>query len=97
MRVSLSLERSFSKDVSIMVDVLRASTTITMALDNFPKIIAVRSLEEAVQLAMQHNSILAGERDGAVVDGFDVGNSPLDIQNLREKVWFLPPPTELAY
>jgi 2-phosphosulfolactate phosphatase len=85
MRVSLSLERSFSKDLSIMVDVLRASTTITMALENFPEIIPVRSLEDATQLAMQHNSILAGERDGAVVDGFDVGNSPLDIQKFKGK------------
>ncbi|MGZ4856929.1 MAG: 2-phosphosulfolactate phosphatase [Methanobacteriaceae archaeon] len=85
MRVSLSLERSLSKDISIMVDVLRASTTITMAMDNFSKIIPVRSLEEAIQLAMQHNSILAGERDGAVVDGFDVGNSPLDIQKFKGK------------
>jgi len=85
MRVSLSLERSFSTDVSIMVDVLRASTTITIALENFSKIIPVRSLEEALQLAMQHKSILAGERDGAVVDGFDVGNSPLDIQKFKGK------------
>jgi len=68
-----------------MVDVLRASTTITMALENFPEIIPVRSLEDATQLAMQHNSILAGERDGAVVDGFDVGNSPLDIQKFKGK------------
>jgi 2-phosphosulfolactate phosphatase len=85
MRVSLSLERSLSKDVSIMVDVLRASTTIIMALENFAEIIPVRHLEDATQLAMQNNSILAGERDGDVIDGFDVGNSPLDIQKFKGK------------
>jgi 2-phosphosulfolactate phosphatase len=83
MHVSLSLERSFSKDVSIMVDVLRASTTIILALENFSRIIPVRSLEDALQLARQHNSILAGERDGARVDGFDAGNSPIDIQKFK--------------
>ena len=83
MHVSLSLEKSFSKDVSIMVDVLRASTTIILALENFSKIIPVRSLEDAVQLAKEYNSILAGERDGARVEGFDAGNSPLDIQKFK--------------
>ena len=83
MHVSLSLEKSFSKDVSIMVDVLRASTTIILALENFSKIIPVRSLEDAVQLAKEYDSILAGERDGARVEGFDVGNSPLDIQKFK--------------
>jgi 2-phosphosulfolactate phosphatase len=83
MHVSLSLEKSFSKDVSIMVDVLRASTTIILALENFSKIIPVRSLEDAMQLAKEYNSILAGERDGARVEGFDAGNSPLDIQKFK--------------
>jgi len=83
MHVSLSLEKSFSKDVSIMVDVLRASTTIILALENFSKIIPVRSLEDAVQLAKEYNSILAGERDGARIEGFDAGNSPLDIQKFK--------------
>jgi len=85
MQVSLSLEKSFSKDISIMVDVLRASTTIIVALENFSKIIPIRSLKDAAQFARQHKSILAGERNGARVEGFDAGNSPLDIQNFKGK------------
>ena len=35
MKVTLSFEESASSDVSIMVDALRASSTITVALDKF--------------------------------------------------------------
>ena len=35
MKVSLSLDKSYSEDVAIMVDVLRASTTMTVAMENF--------------------------------------------------------------
>ena len=38
MKVTLSFEESISRDVSIMIDVLRASTTITTALDKFNQI-----------------------------------------------------------
>jgi 2-phosphosulfolactate phosphatase len=80
MLVSLSLDKSLSKDVAIMVDVLRASTTITVALDNFNKIIAVKDKENAIKLAREHNAVLAGEREGATIEGFDTGNSPVEIK-----------------
>jgi 2-phosphosulfolactate phosphatase len=83
MQVSLSFERSFSKDVAIMVDVLRASTTITVALEKIPNIIPTLEIEEALAIAPEHQAFLAGERGGATIEGFDVGNSPLEIQNLR--------------
>lgn len=83
MQVSLSFERSLSKDVAIMVDVLRASTTITVALEQIPTIIPTLEIEEAMALAPKHQAFLAGERRGATIEGFDVGNSPLDIQKLR--------------
>ncbi|MBI4813634.1 MAG: 2-phosphosulfolactate phosphatase [Methanobacterium sp.] len=82
MQVSLSFERSFSKDVAIMVDVLRASTTITVALEKIPNIIPTLEIEEALAIAPEHQAFLAGERGGATIEGFDVGNSPLEIQNL---------------
>jgi 2-phosphosulfolactate phosphatase len=81
MLVSLSLDKSISKDVAIMVDVLRASTTITVALNNFNNIIAVKDKNKAVELAKKYNAILAGERDGAPIPGFDTGNSPVAIKN----------------
>ncbi len=83
MLVSLSLDKSYSKDVAIMVDVLRASTTITTALNNFNKIIAVKDKNKAIGLAKEHGAVLAGEREGATIDGFDTGNSPVEIQNFN--------------
>ncbi|MGB9936555.1 MAG: 2-phosphosulfolactate phosphatase [Methanobacterium sp.] len=85
MQVSLSFEESLSTDVAVMVDVLRASTTITVALDNFNQIIAVKDLKNAVNLAKKHNAILAGERNGAKIEGFDTGNSPVQIKNFNGK------------
>ncbi len=81
MLVSLSLDKSYSKDVAIMVDVLRASTTITVALNNFNQIIAVKDKNKAIKLAEEHDTVLAGEREGATIEGFDAGNSPVEIQN----------------
>ncbi len=62
MKVSLSLDKSYSEDVAIMVDVLRASTTITVAMENFSNIIPVKSIEEAEKLAEKYDAVLAGER-----------------------------------
>ncbi|MGF7119552.1 2-phosphosulfolactate phosphatase [Methanobacterium oryzae] len=83
MLVSLSFEESVSQDVAIMVDVLRASTTITVALDNFNEIIAVKDKNKAIRLAKTHNATLAGEREGAKILGFETGNSPVEIKNFN--------------
>jgi 2-phosphosulfolactate phosphatase len=85
MQVSLSLERSFSHDVAIMVDVLRASTTITVALEKIPYIVPTREIEEAMAMATKHDAFIAGERRGATIEGFDTGNSPLEIKKLNGK------------
>jgi len=82
MLVSLSLDKSLSNDVAIMVDVLRASTTIIVALDNFKKVFAVKDKNNAIELAKKYNAILAGERKGATIEGFDAGNSPVQIKDL---------------
>ena len=81
MQVTLSFEKSLSSDVAVMVDVLRASTTITVALDTFKKVIAVKEKEKAIELAKKYNAVLAGERHGAAIEGFDTGNSPVEIKN----------------
>jgi 2-phosphosulfolactate phosphatase len=89
MDVSLTLEKSYSEDVCIMVDVLRASTTITVALESFDEIIPVTKLDEALSLASQHKAVLAGEREGATMEGFDAGNSPFEIQKFSGKTLIL--------
>ena len=72
MTISLSLERSCSNDLVIMIDALRASTTITSALQRFNTVIPVKSIENAVNIAGGLDATLAGEREGAKIEGFDV-------------------------
>lgn len=83
MKVTLSFEESISSDISIMVDVLRASTTITLALNNFKRVVPCFSPDEAFNLKDELGGVLAGERDGAKIEGFDIGNTPWGIKDLK--------------
>ena len=83
MKVTLSLETTTSNDVSIMVDALRASTTITLALNNFKKIIPCFSPQEAFELKEKVNGVIAGERGGRMIDGADIGNSPQEAESYK--------------
>jgi len=64
----------------IILDVLRATTTMSVALVNGAKeIIPTENIATAVRVAKgSKNSVLCGERNGKVVDGFNMGNSPLE-------------------
>lgn len=69
-------------DCAIAVDVLRATTTITTALAAGAEAVQVFSdldtlIATSEQWPSQHR-IRIGERGGRKVDGFDLGNSPLD-------------------
>lgn len=79
MKVSLSFEKTISNDTSVMIDALRASTTITVALSSFKKIIPAFSKEDAISKSIKYDGVLAGEREGSKIDGFDLGNSPEDV------------------
>ncbi len=81
MKVTLSFEESESSDVSIMVDALRASTTITLALNKFKKIIPCFTPEEAFKLKYEVGGVIAGERNGKKIDGCDLGNSPSTLKD----------------
>jgi 2-phosphosulfolactate phosphatase len=68
-------------DCAVVIDVLRATTTIATALDAGAE--AVQAFSNIEKLMSQANSwhpekrLLAGERGGEKVKGFDMGNSPL--------------------
>ena len=66
--------------VVAVIDVLRASTTITAALANGARsVIPLESADEAITRAKQFERSevrLAGERKMAIISGFDLGNSP---------------------
>jgi len=66
--------------IAVVVDVLRATSTIVEALANGAKsVFPVPSIEAAVRLAQnmgRDQVLLCGERRGLPIDGFDLGNSP---------------------
>jgi 2-phosphosulfolactate phosphatase len=68
--------------VVAMIDVLRASTTIATALASGARaVIPFESSEEAVTRSKQFERgayLLAGERKMRRMEGFDLGNSPLE-------------------
>ena len=64
----------------VVIDVLRATTTMTVALENgAAAFIPVSTVEEARGLAAAHpDYLLAGERRAMPLEGFHLGNSPRD-------------------
>lgn len=74
-------EEKLKDHTAVVVDVLRASTTICAALAAGAKeVIPAESTAAAIQLAgnLSRDAILlCGEREGKLVEGFDLGNSPL--------------------
>ena len=66
----------------VMLDVLRASTSIVEALSAGARaVFPVATIEEAIALAKtlgRDEVLLAGERKALPIDGFDLGNSPAD-------------------
>ncbi|MFM1998010.1 MAG: putative 2-phosphosulfolactate phosphatase [Planctomycetota bacterium] len=68
--------------IAVVIDVLRASTTIVTALANAAsRIRPVPAVAEALALAEASGAgrpLLGGERGGVRIAGFDLGNSPLE-------------------
>lgn len=65
----------------VVIDVLRASSTITKAIyEGAMEIHIAESPEEAFELKekLGDDVLLCGERNGLIIPGFDIGNSPLD-------------------
>jgi 2-phosphosulfolactate phosphatase len=66
----------------VVIDVLRASTTVAAALRNGAReIIPVTSVESAVKISgnlFGEVILLGGERNGKMIEGFHLGNSPLE-------------------
>lgn len=64
----------------VMIDVLRASSTIVTALANGCRgFIPILSPDQAKKKAQQFEKegvLLGGEREGTKIEGFDLGNSP---------------------
>lgn len=63
-------------DVAVVIDVLRATSTIAQALSvGYERVLCVAELDQARALRGRER-VLAGERGGVAPPGFDLGNSP---------------------
>ncbi|NWF50188.1 MAG: 2-phosphosulfolactate phosphatase [Ignavibacteriaceae bacterium] len=75
-------ELYFTGKTTVVIDVLRASTTIVEALQNGAKeIVPVATVEFAVKLSggmFGGHTLLGGERNTRKIEGFALGNSPLE-------------------
>ena len=68
-----------SSSIVVIIDVLRATSTITTALYNGAKeVIPVDTVAECIRLGNQTAGITAGERDGLIAAGLSHGNSPFE-------------------
>ena len=62
----------------VIIDILRATSTIATALYNGAKsVIPVDSVADCIKLGKQMEVITAGERDGKIAEGLQYGNTPL--------------------
>jgi len=67
-----------SARVGIVVDVVRATSSIAQALAaGYERVLCCREIEEANALRAElgAEAVVGGEREGVVVEGFDVGAS----------------------
>ena len=75
-------ELYFTSKTIVVIDVLRASNTIITALNNGARdIVPVGSIEFAVKVSggmFGGHTLLGGERNTKRIDGFALGNSPLE-------------------
>ena len=70
---------NLSSSTVVIIDVMRATSTIANALYNGARaIIPVDSVEECIRIGKQIDGITAGERDGQVAEGLQFANSPFE-------------------
>ena len=68
-----------SNSIIVIIDVLRATSTIATALNNGARcVIPVDSVSRCIELGKQIDGITAGERDGKIAEGLEYGNSPFE-------------------
>ena len=68
-----------NNSIVVIIDVLRATSTIATALHNGAKeIIPIDNVADCIRIGSELNAITAGERDGRIAEGLEYGNSPFE-------------------
>jgi 2-phosphosulfolactate phosphatase len=83
--VAFTPQEAVSAPVGIVVDVLRATSTIAQALAaGYPRVFCCREIEDARALREElGEGLLGGERNAIRIEGFDVGASPREFLEPR--------------
>lgn len=79
-------ERELRERIIVVIDLLRASTTIVQAIENGAQsVIPVETLDAAASIKRNRgdDTLLACERDSVKVEGCDLGNSPPEFTSFR--------------
>jgi 2-phosphosulfolactate phosphatase len=78
--------------VAVVVDVMRATSTIAQALaSGYRRVLCCAEIEEAVVLrdTLDERAVLGGERNAVRIDGFDAGASPREFVDPRAETLIL--------
>src|SRR5712691_8198006 len=89
--VAFTPDEAASAPVGIVVDVLRATSTIAQALaSGYERVLCCAEIEEARALRESlPDSLVGGERDARRIEGFDVGASPRDFLEAKAETLIL--------
>jgi 2-phosphosulfolactate phosphatase len=89
--VAFTPDEAAAAPTGIVIDVLRATSTIAQALaGGYRRVLCVGEIEEARALRAElADSIVGGERDAIRIEGFDVGASPREFLKPRAETLIL--------
>jgi 2-phosphosulfolactate phosphatase len=84
--VAFTPEEAAAAPTGVVIDVIRATSTICQALaSGYDRVLCAAEVEDARALASNGDVTLGGERLGVLIDGFDLGNSPREYLEARTR------------
>jgi 2-phosphosulfolactate phosphatase len=89
--VAFTPDEAASAPTGVVIDVLRATSTIAQALAaGYVRVLCVPEIEDARALRAElEDSVVGGERNAIRIDGFDVGASPREMLEPRGETLIL--------
>ncbi len=89
--VAFTPDEAASAPTGIVVDVVRATSTIVQALSaGYTRVLCVPEIDQARALRAEiGDSVVGGERDAIRIDGFDLGASPREFLEPRAETLIL--------
>jgi 2-phosphosulfolactate phosphatase len=86
--VAFTPDEVLEAPVAVVVDVMRATSTIAQAIaSGYERVYCCREIEDALALREQlGEGLLGGERTAVRIEGFDIGASPREVLEPRGRV-----------